>query len=244
MNTFRNVYRSQGGDGRRGATGNSGRVGGRSEGSGGRRSGRGGSGDGRGGNGDGRGGNGDGKGGSKGGKLILIAAAAALVVKTTHQDDSNPNQRLQEQRKQARQRPPYWYEPRTTILSPDGKNIQLPPGSEWNVKTSRVVYGLYSAKTGGLVYVGKTEQPLSTRIQAHVRDIRKGEKSTKLVKFFNSEDHSVDDLRAVVLEKVKLGENLVKREMDYVVKYDTKNSGANMRFPMNLNRYTAAEQAF
>ena len=244
LNTFRNVYRSQGGDGRRGATGNSGRVGGRSEGSGGRRSGRGGSGDGRGGNGDGRGGNGDGKGGSKGGKLILIAAAAALVVKTTHQDDSNPNQRLQEQRKQARQRPPYWYEPRTTILSPDGKNIQLPPGSEWNVKTSRVVYGLYSAKTGGLVYVGKTEQPLSTRIQAHVRDIRKGEKSTKLVKFFNSEDHSVDDLRAVVLEKVKLGENLVKREMDYVVKYDTKNSGANMRFPMNLNRYTAAEQAF
>ena len=234
LNIFHNVYQSCSCGGHGGAplgstTSSSGRCdGGGSGGGGGGRSGFGG------------GGGGGGKsGGGKGGRRIVIAAAAALVVKTTQHHDSNPDQRIQEQRKQAHQHPPYWYDPRATISSPNGKTIQLPPSSEWDSKTPCVVYGLYSAKTEQLVYVGKTVQPLSTRIQAHIRHIRKGEANTKLVKFFNSGDHSVDDLRAVVLEKVP-HENLVWREMYYVKEYDTKNSGANMRYPVNMNRYEAA----
>ena len=231
LNIFHNVYQSHSGGGHGDAALGSATS----------SSSRGGSGGGgRGGRGGG-GGSGDGKGGGKGGRRIAIAAAAALVAKMI-QHDRNPDQRIQEQRKQAHQRPPFWYEPKSTIVfSPKGEIIKLPPSSEWDSKTPRVVYGLCSAKTRELVYVGKTVQPLSRRIQKHIRNIRKGEANTKLVKFFNSGDHSVDDLRAVVLEKVPQEKNLVRREMYYVMKYDMKNSGTNMRYPMNMNRYEAAD---
>ena len=146
---------------------------------------------------------------------------------------------MTDKRKQARkQAQPFWHDPtRNTIMSPKGETINVASRSTWDLKTKNVVYGIYSQKTGELVYVGKTEQELKTRIGAHVRDIRNAEKTTDLVKFFNSEDHPLDDMRVVVLEKVNHAKDLLTKEMETVVKYDTVNSAANMKYPIDRKKY-------
>jgi hypothetical protein len=224
--TFRNILRSQ-------ASGSGGGKGGGGGGGGGGR---------RGGGGGGKGGSGgDGKGGPGGsnkrrGKFVA-AAAAIGVVKATQ--DRNSNQPVAEQRKQAhRQVQPFWHDPaRNTITSPKGETIEAASRSSWDVKTKNVIYGIYSQKTGELVYVGKTKQELKDRIGDHARDIRNAKKTTDLVKFFNSEDHSPDDMRVVVLEKVDHAEDLRTKEMEIVLKYDMVNKGANMRYPISLKKY-------
>lgn len=131
---------------------------------------------------------------------------------------------------------------RSTILSPRGETINLPSNINWNLETSNVVYGIYSAVTGILIYVGKTKQPLKIRIQAHMRDIRRGPsaKRTDLVKFFNSDSHSVDDLQVIVFDKLDQSKDLLRREMDIIVKYDMVNNGTNMRYPMSFKKYHAS----
>ena len=266
LNTFRNNLQLQGcrggaASGSGGGASGSTRSGGSKTGGGGSRGGGGGGkggGGSRGGGGGGKGGGGgrDGKGGGDGGdggrgkgKRNAGAAAAALVVaKATQQGSSSPDQRMEERRRQARRCPPPWFEPRDKILSPKGETVQLSPNTEINLKSSHVVYGIYSAKTGKLVYIGSTIQKFRTRIRRHIYDIEKGELSTNLAKFFSSGDHSVDDLRAVVLESVepdkKLSrkdniKNLRRKEMDHVMKYDMLNNGANMKYPMNMEEYLA-----
>lgn len=242
VNTFRNTLHPQAN--RSGSSGGSTAAGGSGGSSGGGRRG-GGSGKGGGGGGSGRGGGGSGKGGGSGGNKkrgIAFAVAAIAVVKTIQ--DGESNQHVTDQRKQARQQAqPFWHDPaRNTISSPKGETINVPSRSTWDLKTKNVVYGIYSEKTGELVYVGKTEQELKKRIGAHVRDIRNAVKTTDLVKFFNSEDHSVDDMRVVVLEKVDNAKNLRKKEMETVVKYDTVNSAANMKYPINPKKYHREEE--
>ena len=206
VNTFRNILRPQanrssdhagGGSGGGGSNaaggGATGNGGGSGRGGGGTGSGRGGGGGGgrRGGSGggkDGGGGGGDGKGGRGGNNKsrgIFEAAAATIVVAKTTQD-RNANQHVKDKRKQAHQQAqPFWHDPaRNTITSPKGETINVASRSTWDLKTKNVIYGIYSQKTGELVYVGKTSQELKTRIGAHVRDIRNAEKTTDLVKFF------------------------------------------------------------
>ena len=105
------------------------------------------------------------------------------------------------------------------------------------MKTKNVVYGIYNEKTNKMVYVGMTTQPLEKRMQAHVRDVKKAIKTTKLVQYFNSEVQSVDDMRVVVLEKVDDPKDLHMKEMETVLKYDMVNSGANMRYPISPKKY-------
>lgn len=175
--------------------------------------------------------------GNKQNHLPTVVAPAAVAVMSTQRDDSKPNQQMIEQRKQVYKQSHFWYEPTINTISSSKGAVNFLPRSEWDTKTSNVVYGIYNAKTGNLEYIGKTEQKLSDRIQAHVRDIKAAKKNTDLVKFFNSDGQTVEDMRVVVLHKVKPEENIVRKEMELVLKYDTKNNGANMRYPINLKRY-------
>lgn len=51
--------------------------------------------------------------------------------------------------------------------------------------------------------------------------------------------HAVDDVRVIVLEKLDQTKDLLRKEMDIVVKYDMVNNGANMRYPMSFKKYHA-----
>ena len=238
-----------GGSGRGGGGGGSGKGG--SGGGSGRGGGGGGSGRGRGGGGGGggKGGSGgDGKGGSKKGKgrtATAIAAAAAAVGVVTTTQDRNSNQPVTEKRKQARkQAQPFWHDPaRNAITSPKGETINVASRSTWDLTTRNVIYGIYSESTGKLVYVGNTSQELQKRIGDHSRDIRNATKTTDLVKYFNSEDHSPDDMRVVVLEKVDRAEDLRTKEMEIIVKYDMVNSAANMRYPISPKKYFSEQKS-
>ena len=205
---------------------------------GGGRKGGGGGGRRRGGGKGGKGGRGERGSSGWGSKGAALFAGAALVASSSQGDG---NKRMTEQRRQqVKQQRYFWNDPSTNITSsPNGKTVSTVSREQWNDKTPNVVYGIYSAKTGELIYVGKTKQALKDRINGHVNDIKKGRKNTDLVKYFNSGDHTVDDLRATVLHMVKPGEDIRRIEMDNVVKYDTKNNGANMRNPMNLKSYYA-----
>ena len=164
-----------------------------------------------------------------------------MATKSAQNNGSNPDEHMKERRAQSNKEPPYWLEPtRNHIVAPNGEAINTT--SAHNGKALNIVYGIYSANTGGLLYVGMTKGEFGKRIQAHVRDVRNGKKSTNLVKYFNTEGRSVDELRAVVLEKVPPGENLRRREMDHVVKYETKTRGLNMRYPMNMRKYETLTQ--
>ena len=231
VNTFRNTLHPQ-------ANNSSNSVRSSTPGEGGKKSGRGR----RGGSGGNGGDGGDGDGGDSGKKKrtgIFLAAAATIAIAGTTERKDNSNQTVTDQRKQAQQKAqPFWHDQtRNTILSPKGETINVAPRTTWDSKTKNVVYGIYSEKTGELVYVGKTQQELRTHIGAHVRDIRNAAKTTDLVKFFNSEDHSLSDMRVVVLENVGNAKDLRRKEMETVVKYDTVNSAANMKYPINLKKY-------
>ena len=78
--------------------------------------------------------------------------------------------------------------------------------------------------------IEKTIQPLKTWIQAHIRNIKRGKSNTDIViqKYFNTGNCSINNLWVVALAKVKPGEDIQRREMDYVMKYDTKENEANM----------------
>ena len=65
---------------------------------------------------------------------------------------------------------------------------------------SHVIYGIHCVHCG-LVYVGETGRSLRSRMNGHRSAIKKGGQSL-LHRHFHHPDHSVDDMRVQILEKV------------------------------------------
>ena len=63
-----------------------------------------------------------------------------------------------------------------------------------------VIYGIHCVHCG-LVYVGETGRSLRSRMNGHRSAIKKGGQSL-LHRHFHQPDHSVDDMRVQILEKV------------------------------------------
>ena len=66
--------------------------------------------------------------------------------------------------------------------------------------STNVIYGIHCVHCG-LVYVGETGRSLRSRMNGHRSAIKKGGQSL-LHRHFHQPDHSVDDMRAQILEKV------------------------------------------
>ena len=66
--------------------------------------------------------------------------------------------------------------------------------------STNVIYGIHCVHCG-LVYVGETGRSLRSRMNGHRSAIRKGGQSL-LHRHFHQPDHSVDDMRVQILEKV------------------------------------------
>ena len=68
------------------------------------------------------------------------------------------------------------------------------------IKCTNVIYGIHCVHCG-LVYVGATGRSLRSRMNGHGSAIKKGGQSL-LHRHFHQPDHSVDDMRVQILEKV------------------------------------------
>ena len=67
--------------------------------------------------------------------------------------------------------------------------------------TSGIIYLLYCAKCKFAQYVGESQNSLKTRFYKHRSDINRN-KGTYVTEHFNQADHSVNDLRCIIIEKV------------------------------------------
>ena len=80
-------------------------------------------------------------------------------------------------------------------------------GESFNIRecmtctTSGIIYLLYCAKCKYAQYTGETQNSLKTRFYLHRSEINRN-KGTHVTEHFNQADHSVDDLRCIIIEKV------------------------------------------
>ena len=80
-------------------------------------------------------------------------------------------------------------------------------GESFNIRecmtctTSGIIYLLYCAKCKCAQYTGETQNSLKTRFYLHRSEINRN-KGTHVTEHFNQADHSVDDLRCIIIEKV------------------------------------------
>ena len=84
-----------------------------------------------------------------------------------------------------------------------------------------LIYGLICNRCDKTVYVGETERSLKERISEHLRDKRQ-QSDKPIIRHF--QDHSENDLRVVVLQKI-YGEGRVYRQIveeRWIKKLDTK----------------------
>ena len=93
-----------------------------------------------------------------------------------------------------------------------------------------VIY-MTSCLNCGKQYVGQTKRKFADRIREHWLTIV-NKKDTAVGMHFNSKGHSVDDIRAMVLEKVMPNSNrfLLEREDKWIKTLDTKEP-----FGLNIN---------
>lgn len=66
---------------------------------------------------------------------------------------------------------------------------------------SNVIYAI-KCKKCGMTYVGETKRELKQRIAEHRRNIQKNKTDSYLVKHFNANGHSLDDLEILILENL------------------------------------------
>ena len=92
----------------------------------------------------------------------------------------------------------------------------------FNCNTKGVVY-LTECLKCGIQYVGQTIRKFKDRIREHIGDI-KNNRDTANGRHYNSKGHSVDDFRALIIERVipNDGAWLLEREEMWIKRLETK----------------------
>ena len=81
-----------------------------------------------------------------------------------------------------------------------GKEYKTTTYDKLSCGSSNIIYGIHCIHCG-LVYVGETERSLRSRMNGHRSAIKKGGQSL-LHKHFRQPNHSVDDMRVQIFEKI------------------------------------------
>ena len=99
----------------------------------------------------------------------------------------------------------------------------------FNCKTKGVIYMTECLKCG-IQYIGQTGRTFCSRIREHRNDIR-NKKDTPTGVHYNSKGHSIDDFRAIIIERVVPNDAawLLEREDFWIKRLETKT-------PKGLNR--------
>ena len=82
------------------------------------------------------------------------------------------------------------------------KAIEIRTDHRKNCETSDVIYGLDCAECHQILYVGETERSAGERIKEHIADI-KHKRDKAVATHFNSENHSIWDLKVIILERCR-----------------------------------------
>ena len=80
----------------------------------------------------------------------------------------------------------------------EGPAGQFLPKGTFNCITKDIIYCIECVKCGHL-YIGETERRLGDRIREHLRDIKNKHTNKQVAVHFNSDGHSVKDLKVQVL---------------------------------------------
>ena len=99
---------------------------------------------------------------------------------------------------------------------------------ELNCKDKNVIYMIECSKCYSK-YIGETERELKDRISDHKTYIRSEKLNQPVGEHFNLPGHSIDNLTVIILEKVKVNNELYRKEREkYLIrKFDTYHNGMN-----------------
>ena len=81
-------------------------------------------------------------------------------------------------------------------------------------KTTNLVYGMKCQRCSKLLYVGETGTTLYERFQNHLSAINSPSNSEPIPSHFNSNDHTVDDVRIIGIEKLKRVDILLRKQRE------------------------------
>lgn len=98
--------------------------------------------------------------------------------------------------------------------------------------TEHVVYCLSCTKCPSTVYIGETGPTFADRFREHCRDVINGRNDLPVPAHFNSTNHTLDDMKVVVLKEGLANQDYRKKqEMSLIFKYGTMcPSGLNQDF--------------
>ena len=97
-----------------------------------------------------------------------------------------------------------------------------------NCKDKNVIYMIECNKCYSK-YIGETERELKDRLSDHKTYIRSEKSNQPVGEHFNLPGHSIDNLTVIILEKVKVNDELYRKEREkYLIrKFDTFHNGMN-----------------
>ena len=102
---------------------------------------------------------------------------------------------------------------------------------EATCSTRGLIYLVDCGKCGDVQYVGETERSLAERFYGHRYDIRHpSTRDTLVAKHFNSTGHRLSDLRCTVIEVMRTGDQLRRRERERFWRHKLKTN-----YPQGLN---------
>lgn len=88
--------------------------------------------------------------------------------------------------------------------------------------TEHVVYCLSCTKCPSTVYIGETGPTFADRFREHCRDVINGRNDLPVPAHFNSTNHTLDDMKVVVLKEGLANQDYRKKqEMSLIFKYGT-----------------------
>ena len=97
-----------------------------------------------------------------------------------------------------------------------------------NCNDKNVIYMIECSKCHSK-YIGETERELKDRISDHKTYIRSKKLNQPVGEHFNLPGHSIDNLKVIILEKVKVNNEQYRKEREkYLIrKFDTYYNGMN-----------------
>ena len=118
------------------------------------------------------------------------------------------------------------------------KNTIIINNISWNIlqelshESTNVVYAIICVKENCLkFYIGETEREFLLRLKEHLGYIQNKNLNQPTGRHFNQNDHTIYDMRAIVLEKVKKSCELYRKEREkyFIRKFNATHDGLNKK---------------
>ena len=105
----------------------------------------------------------------------------------------------------------------------------IPIRGRYNCKSKNIIY-LLSCKKCGIQYVGQSGNTFNERFRAHLTDIRHGNVNKPVSRHFTTDNHTIDDVDAVILTQTNRNINIrLRTEESWIQKLRSRTpNGLNL----------------